>query len=84
MPDGKINLSGKDKENLYKQIYSGVVNLLYLPCIIRRQLREPLADFLLKANPPAGTDVKISTSRKKGHNLKFAATVDGEEVTVEL
>lgn len=51
--------------------------------IIRRQVREPLADFLLRANPPAGTEVKISSSRKKEGGLKFAALVDGEEVAVE-
>jgi ATP-dependent Clp protease ATP-binding subunit ClpC len=52
--------------------------------IIRRNLREPLADFLLKANPPAGTEVKISGSRKKGSGLKFATQVDGKEVAIEV
>lgn len=52
--------------------------------IIRRSLREPLADFLLKANPPAGTEVNIASSRKKGVGLKFSAEVDGEEFTVEV
>jgi ATP-dependent Clp protease ATP-binding subunit ClpC len=52
--------------------------------IIRRSVREPLADFLLKANPPIGTEVRISSSRKKGTGLKFAATVDGKEVAVEV
>lgn len=52
--------------------------------IIRRSVREPLADFLLKANPPAGTEVRISSSRKKSAALKFSATVDGEEVTLEV
>lgn len=52
--------------------------------IIRRSVREPLADFLLRANPPAGTDVHISRSRKKDANLKFSAEVDGEEVTLEV
>jgi ATP-dependent Clp protease ATP-binding subunit ClpA len=51
--------------------------------IIRRSVREPLADFLLKANPPAGTEVRISASRKKDGGLKFAALVNGEEVAVE-
>ncbi|MDQ7036026.1 MAG: hypothetical protein Q9P01_14675 [Anaerolineae bacterium] len=51
--------------------------------IIRRYVMEPLADFLLKANPPAGTEVKISSSRKKGAGLKFAAKVDGESVVLE-
>jgi ATP-dependent Clp protease ATP-binding subunit ClpC len=48
--------------------------------IIRRFVREPLADFLLKVNPPAGTQVRIDAN---GDGLKFAALVDGKEVTVE-
>lgn len=52
--------------------------------IIARNVRQPLADFLLKANPPIGTEIRISSSRKKGTGLKFAATVDGEEVTLEV
>ncbi|RMG79275.1 MAG: ATP-dependent Clp protease ATP-binding subunit [Chloroflexi bacterium] len=51
--------------------------------IIRRHVREPLADFLLRANPPAGTQVRISLSRRKGGGLKFAATVDGHEVVLD-
>jgi len=51
--------------------------------IIRRSVREPLADFLLRANPPAGTEVRISSSRKKGGGLKFSADVDGKEVAVD-
>jgi len=52
--------------------------------IIRRQLREPLADFLLTANPPAGTEVRIASSRKKGVGIKISADVDGEEFTLEV
>jgi ATP-dependent Clp protease ATP-binding subunit ClpC len=52
--------------------------------IIRRNLREPLADFLLKSNPPAGTEVKIGTSKKKGGGLKFSTMVDGKEFTIEV
>lgn len=52
--------------------------------IIRRSVREPLADFLLKANPPMGTEVRVSASRKKNVDLKFSATVDGEEFTLEV
>lgn len=48
--------------------------------IIRRFVREPLADFLLKVNPPAGTVVRADSD---GKVLKFAAIVDGKEVTVE-
>ncbi|MCU0512268.1 MAG: ATP-dependent Clp protease ATP-binding subunit [Anaerolineae bacterium] len=51
--------------------------------IIRRSLREPLADFLLKSNPPAGTEVRVSTTRKKDSSLKFSAVVDGKEINVE-
>lgn len=51
--------------------------------IIRRSVREPLADFLLRSNPPAGTEVRISTHRKRNGGLKFAAIVDGKEVAVE-
>lgn len=51
--------------------------------ILRRNLREPLADFLLRSNPPEGTEVKISSSRKKGGGLKFSAVVDGKEVVVD-
>ncbi|MBI1278098.1 MAG: AAA domain-containing protein [Anaerolineaceae bacterium] len=47
--------------------------------IIRRFVREPLADFLLKVNPPPGTQVKVDADSTK---LKFAALVDGKEVTV--
>ena len=47
--------------------------------ILRRSLREPLADFLLRANPPEGTKVRISASRRRGGGLKFSATVAGQE-----
>lgn len=51
--------------------------------ILRRNLREPLADFLLRSNPPEGTEVRVSSSRKKGGGLRFAAEVDGKEVVVD-
>lgn len=51
--------------------------------IIRRSLREPLADFLLRSNPPTGTEVRVSTSRRKNGGLKFDATIDGNEVAME-
>lgn len=47
--------------------------------IIRRFVREPLADFLLKVNPPPGTQVKVDADTT---SLKFAALVDGKEMTV--
>lgn len=52
--------------------------------IIRRNLRGPLTDFLLKANPPAGTEVNVTSSRKKNVNLKFSAEVEGEEFILEV
>lgn len=48
--------------------------------IIRRSVREPLADFLLRVNPPAGTLVRIDAP--DGDGLEFAAVVDGKEVKV--
>ena len=48
--------------------------------ILRRNLREPLADFLLRSNPPEGTEVRISASRRRGGGLKFSATIAGKEV----
>jgi ATP-dependent Clp protease ATP-binding subunit ClpC len=52
--------------------------------IIRRSVREPLADFLLKANPPTGTEVTVSSTKKRGTSgqLKFSAIVDGKEIAV--
>ena len=40
--------------------------------ILRRNLREPLADFLLRSNPPDGTEVRISASRKREGGLEFS------------
>jgi ATP-dependent Clp protease ATP-binding subunit ClpA len=51
--------------------------------IIRRNAREPLADFLLKANPPAGTEVVIDAVRGRNARLKFTAMVDGKEVKIK-
>ncbi len=47
--------------------------------IIRRSVREPLADFLLKVNPPAGTVVRVDAG---DGDLQFVALVDGKEMTV--
>lgn len=47
--------------------------------IIRRSVREPLADFLLRANPPAGTEVRVDA---ENGSIKFAALVDGKEIAV--
>jgi ATP-dependent Clp protease ATP-binding subunit ClpC len=47
--------------------------------IIRRSVREPLADFLLKQNPASGTEVRVDANDE---GLVFAALVDGKEITV--
>ncbi|MBC6936789.1 MAG: ATP-dependent Clp protease ATP-binding subunit [Chloroflexi bacterium] len=47
--------------------------------IIRRSVREPLADLLLKVNPAPGTVVRVNAN---GDGLQFIALVDGKEVTV--
>lgn len=50
--------------------------------IIRRSLREPLADFLLRANPPAGTAIAVDAT-DGAPTLTFAATTaDGTAVKV--
>lgn len=48
--------------------------------IIRRSVREPLADFLLRANPPTGTTVRIDANEQ---GLRFSVIKDGKEVPVE-
>jgi ATP-dependent Clp protease ATP-binding subunit ClpC len=50
--------------------------------IIRRFVREPLADFLLRANPPAGTLVRVDAESSAADALQFAALVDGKEISV--
>jgi ATP-dependent Clp protease ATP-binding subunit ClpC len=47
--------------------------------IIRRSVREPLADFLLRSNPTPGTSVRIDAGDE---GLQFAALVDGKEISV--
>ena len=49
--------------------------------IIRRSVREPLADFLLRVNPPVGTSLRVDAA-SDGTGLQFAALVDGKEITV--
>ena len=49
--------------------------------IIRRSVREPLADFLLRANPPPGTSVRV-TATEGAPDLTFAAMINGKEMTV--
>ena len=51
--------------------------------IIRREVREPLADFLLQTNPPPGTKVVIDGVSGKNARLKFTALVDGEEIRIK-
>ncbi|MCU0463575.1 MAG: ATP-dependent Clp protease ATP-binding subunit [Anaerolineae bacterium] len=48
--------------------------------IIQRAVREPLADFLLKANPPAGTEIRVDGSEEEG--LSFALMKDGQAVEI--
>lgn len=45
--------------------------------IIQRAVREPLADFLLKANPPAGTEVQVDGAEA---GLSFNVIKDGQVV----
>jgi ATP-dependent Clp protease ATP-binding subunit ClpC len=49
--------------------------------IIRRSVREPLADFLLRANPPAGTLVRVDAGAN-APELAFTATLNGKEISV--
>lgn len=51
--------------------------------IIRRSVREPLADFLLQTNPPAGTRVEIDAVSGQNARLKFTALLDGKEVKIK-
>ena len=51
--------------------------------IIRRSVREPLADFLLRSNPPAGTLVRID-AQPEAESLTFSALVDGKEISVGM
>jgi ATP-dependent Clp protease ATP-binding subunit ClpC len=48
--------------------------------IIRRSVREPLADFLLRVNPGTGTQIRIDADE---NGLQFAALIDGKLVSVE-
>jgi ATP-dependent Clp protease ATP-binding subunit ClpC len=51
--------------------------------IIRRSVREPLADFLLRANPEAGAEVVIDAVSGKNARLKFTANIDGKEIKIK-
>ncbi|PJF32695.1 MAG: hypothetical protein CUN52_00295 [Phototrophicales bacterium] len=50
--------------------------------IIRRSVREPLADFLLKTNPPVGTEVVIDANSLSDATLTFRALYDGKDITI--
>jgi len=50
--------------------------------IIRRSVREPLADFLLRTNPPVGTEVVIDSNAVSDAKLVFKAMYDGKEVAI--
>jgi ATP-dependent Clp protease ATP-binding subunit ClpC len=47
--------------------------------IIQRYVREPLADFMLRANPDAGTEIKVDADTDK---LVFNAVKDGQVIPV--
>ena len=49
--------------------------------IIRRTVREPLADFLLKVNPPTGTGVAISY-QEHHQGLTFETVVNGQTIRI--
>ncbi len=50
--------------------------------IIRRSVREPLADFLLRANPPSGTSIVVDVSKDKTVLAFTAETADGTKLKV--
>ncbi len=50
--------------------------------ILRRNLREPLADFLLRSDPPEGTQVLVQANGQKANGLAFAASIDGQPIEV--
>lgn len=50
--------------------------------IIRRSVREPLADFLLKTNPPVGTEVVIDANSVQDATLTFKALYDGKDIAI--
>lgn len=50
--------------------------------IIRRSVREPLADFLLKTNPPVGTEVVIDANSVGDATLTFKALYDGKDLAI--
>lgn len=50
--------------------------------IIRRSVREPLADFLLKTNPPVGTEVVIDANSVQDATLTFRALYDGKDIAI--
>lgn len=47
--------------------------------IIQRYVREPLADFMLRANPDAGTEIKVD---RGADGLTFSVTKDGQAIPV--
>ena len=52
--------------------------------ILRRNLREPLADFLLRVDPPEGTQVQVSANGNQADGLTFDASVNGEPIEVAV
>jgi ATP-dependent Clp protease ATP-binding subunit ClpA len=54
---------------LSRSCYRGLLGSGPLRWIIQELLREPLADYLLEKNPPAGTKIKVDVD---GKELKIA------------
>lgn len=77
----KVSFSDASKHWMLAQNDEPEYGARPLKRIIRRSVREPLADFLLRANPPAGTEISVDAA-DDGSALKFSAVVDGQEVTV--
>ncbi len=51
--------------------------------LLRRNLREPLADFLLRSDPPEGTQVRVYANGQHAAGLAFDASIDGQSIEVE-
>lgn len=60
MPKGQINLSEKDKENLFKQIHSGIINLIDLPFGLYVATGDKLTEGVLKGFK-ASKDIDIQS-----------------------
>lgn len=50
--------------------------------ILQRYLREPLADFLLRENPPNGTPIHIGIAEFSAEELRFQVGIESETPTL--